>query len=390
MKRTFEEVNQKIKAGTAVVLSAEEAIECANEMGVREAARKVDVVTTGTFGPMCSSGAVLNFGHTDPPIRMGQIWLNDVQCYGGLAAVDTYVGATQPSDSLGMQYGGAHVIEDLLNGKALILKALSYGTDCYPRKELQTEVTLNDINQAILFNPRNAYQNYAAAINTSDATLHTYMGTLLPNMGNITYSTSGALSPLLKDPELRTIGIGTRIFLGGAQGYIAFEGTQAVFNHQTLDNGGDWYAGVTLSVIGDLKKMDSRFIRAAVYDGYGVSMFVGIGIPIPVLDEDLFAQLTTPNDKLYTRVFDYSVPSRSRPALKLLSYEELRSGSVEIDGKPIKTAPLSSYSVAREIAGLLKRQVESGEFLLVEPSEYFEKGKPFKPLNITPKGSENA
>ena len=34
-------------------------------------------------------------------------------------------------------------------------------------------------------NPRNAYQRYNAATNTTDRLLHTYMGTLLPNTGNI-------------------------------------------------------------------------------------------------------------------------------------------------------------------------------------------------------------
>jgi hypothetical protein len=32
---------------------------------------------------MCSSGAFLNFGHSDPPIKMGEITLNDVPASGG-------------------------------------------------------------------------------------------------------------------------------------------------------------------------------------------------------------------------------------------------------------------------------------------------------------------
>jgi len=383
MVRTFAQVNEKIREGKAVVFTAEEAAKLVSDEGVLAATEKIDVVTTGTFGPMCSSGAVLNFGHSEPPIRMGKIFLNEVECYGGLAAVDTYIGATQPSEDQGMQYGGAHVIEDLISGRPVMLRAQSYGTDCYPRKSIETVITLEGLNQAYLFNPRNAYQNYAAAATTGDRTLHTYMGTLLPNLGNVTYTTSGVLSPLLKDPELRTIGIGTRIFLGGAQGYVAFEGTQATFNHQILENGDDWYAGVPLCVIGDMKKMSPRYIRGAVFDGYGTSMYVGIGIPIPVLDEDLMARLAVTDERLYTRIFDFDVPSRSRPALRVVSYAELRSGEIELSGKKTKTAPLSSFSMAREIALLLKEQVQKGEFLLSEPVEFFEKGKRFKPLDIT-------
>ena len=173
MAKSFEEINARIASGDAVVLTAEEFAEVAKDEGVSEAAKRVDVVTTGTFGPMCSSGAFLNFGHSDPQIKMGTITLNDVPASGGLAAVDTFLGATEPSTTKGIEYGGAHVIEDLIRGRAVHLKATGPGTDCYPRTEIDTWVTLEEVNQAYLFNPRNAYQNYAVAVNTSDQTLYT-------------------------------------------------------------------------------------------------------------------------------------------------------------------------------------------------------------------------
>ena len=138
------------------------------ELGEEGALEEVDVVTTGTFGAMCSSGAFLNFGHSEPPIRMERIWLNDVEAYGGLAAVDTYIGATQQSDTLEEKYGGAHVLEDLVSGKSVELRATSRGTDCYPRRTITTELLLENLNQAIMCNPRNAYQRYNAATNTTD------------------------------------------------------------------------------------------------------------------------------------------------------------------------------------------------------------------------------
>lgn len=368
MQKTYEQINEKIKKKQAVVLTAKEFISLAEEQGVSEAAKKVDVVTTATFGPMCSSGAVLNFGHSDPPIRMGKITLNDVSAYGGLAAVDTYIGATQPSEIKGMEYGGAHVIEDLIAGKSVELKAQSYGTDCYPLKEITTQISLNEMNQAYLFNPRNAYQNYAAATNTTKKTLYTYMGILLPNCGNITYSTSGEYSPLLKDPELRTIGMGTRIFLGGGVGYVAWEGTQSVNNVEHYEDGETRYAGYTLTLIGDMKQMNPRYIRGAVYEKYGCSLFVGIGIPIPVLDEEIACKLAVSNEHLFTNIFDYSVPSRTRPALKRVSYAELRSGTVDLNGKKIPASPLSSLSMAIEIADELKNKIINGEFELNKPT----------------------
>jgi uncharacterized protein (DUF39 family) len=222
MAKTYEEINARIAAGEAVVMTAEEFGRLASEEGVKHAAKKVDVVTTGTFGPMCSTGVFLNFGHSDPPIKMGTITLNDVPASGGLAAVDTYLGATEPSLTRGIEYGGAHVIEDLIRGRRVRLRATGPGTDCYPRTEIDTWVGLEDLNQAYFFNPRNAYQNYAVAVNSSDQTMYTYMGTLFPRLANATYSTSGALSPLLNDPTYRTIGIGTRCFVAGAPGFVAW------------------------------------------------------------------------------------------------------------------------------------------------------------------------
>jgi uncharacterized protein (DUF39 family) len=368
MAKTIEEINEKIKSGKAVIFTAEEAVAMAKEQGVAKCAQEIDVVTAATFGAMCSSGAVLNFGHADPPIRMSEITLNGVEAYGGLAAVDTYIGATQPGRDTGIEYGGAHVIEDLIAGKEIELEARSCGTDCYIRKEIKTRVRLSDLNQAYLFNPRNAYQNYSAATNTTKTTKHTYMGTLLPDMGNVTYTTAGEMSPLLKDPKLRTIGIGTKILLCGGEGFVVFEGTQAVNAVTKLDNGDKFYEGYTLALIGDLKGMKSEHIKAAVFEGYGPSLYVGIGVPLPVVDEDMMADIAMPNEHLYTDIYDYGVSERSKKVVKRVTYAELRSGEVEIEGKKIKTAPLASLLKARMIAEELKAKIISGEFVITRPA----------------------
>lgn len=385
MAKTIQEINEKIKQGKAVVFTAEEAVAMAKEQGVKKCAEKIDVVTAATFGAMCSSGAVLNFGHSDPPIRMSEITLNGVEAYGGLAAVDTYIGATQPGRDTGIEYGGAHVIEDLIAGKAIELEARSAGTDCYSRKEIKTKITLKDLNQAYLFNPRNAYQNYSAATNTTKTTKHTYMGTLLPDMGNITYSTAGEMSPLLKDPKLRTIGIGTRILLCGGEGFVVFEGTQAVNGIKELENGDKHYSGYTLALIGDLKGMKSEYIKAASFEGYGSTLYVGIGVPLPVIDEDMMADLAVPNERLYTNVYDYGYSERSKRVLKRVTYAELRSGEIEVGGRKIRTAPLSSLFKARKIAAQLKEKMLSGEFVMTTPASAL----PFRETLNVLKAEEN-
>ena len=365
-QKSYDEINERIRKGQAVVLTAEEVSQMAKEQGVTAVARKVDVVTTGTFGPMCSSGAFLNFGHSEPPIKMKRVWLNDVPAYAGIAAVDAYIGATEVADN-DEHYGGAHVIEDLIAGKKVHLRATAPGTDCYPRRSIDTWVTKDDLNECFLFNPRNAYQNYGAATNTSERILYTYMGMLLPRCGNVTYSTAGELSPLLNDPYLRTIGLGTRIFLGGTEGYIAWNGTQHNPSRPRNDCGIPTGGAATLSLVGDLKAMSPEFIRAAVFEKYGISLSVGVGIPIPVLDEDIAKAVSVTNADIETSLFDYSVPSRNRPSLGVYNYEQLRSGSITFKGRSLRTAPMSSLPKARQIAGQLKDWIAAGRFEVSRP-----------------------
>lgn len=380
--RTYGEINERIRQKKAVVYTAEEVIDLVRSKGPEKAAEKVDVVTTGTFGAMCSSGAFLNFGHSDPPIRMTDIRLNGVEAYGGLAAVDAYIGSTAVRENSGESlYGGGHVIEELIAGNRVRLRAWGPGTDCYVRKDIDTYVTLDDLNEAYMFNPRNVYQNYSAATNTMDRTLYTYMGKLLPRMKNITYSTSGQLSPLLNDPHLDTIGGGTRIFLGGGEGYVAWQGTQ--YNTAAPERNGVPVNGSrTLALMGDMKQMDHEFVRGMDVHRYGTSIAIGVGIPIPILNADVMKRAAVSDEDLYTTLVDYSVTEKSRASLGQYSYAELRSGTVDYEGHKIRTSPLSSYRKARRVAEKLKDWIENGEFLLTEPIFRLPDAGTVKPLEV--------
>lgn len=338
------------------------------ELTPKQLFKKVDIVTTATFGAMCSSGAFLNVGHTNPPMRMEKLTLNGVSAYGGIAAVDAYIGATQESPD-NPRYGGAHVIQELIEGKDVLLEAWGKGTDCYPRQYIKTLINKDSINEAYLFNPRNAYQNYSAAINSTPYEIHTYMGSLLPNMGNITYSTSGELSPLLKDPDMRTIGIGTRVFVGGTQGFVAWQGTQLNTTKPKNEYGVPISPGATLALIGDLKNMSSEFVKAAYFTGYGVTLFMGIGIPIPLLDEDIARAVSVRNEQIETCIYDYG--KHERPMIERVSYAQLRSGTIVINGKSIKTTALSSLTKARQIASILRLEINEGRFELNAPLQTF-------------------
>jgi len=393
MPKTIAEINERIKQGLAVVVTAEEMSDVVDEMGAGEAARKVDVVTTATFGAMCSSGVFVNFGHSAPKIKTQKVWLNDVPAYSGIAAVDLYLGAAElqqddPANRLypgEFRYGGGHVIEDLVAGKDIVMKATGYGTDDYPRRELETRINIKTLNEVTLFNPRNGYQNYNVAVNLTDRPIYTYMGLLRPRMGNATYSSAGQLSPLFNDPFYETIGIGTRIFLGGGVGYVAWWGTQHDPGVDRLPNGIPRTGAGTLATIGDAKQMDPYFLRGTSMRGYGVTLTVGIGIPIPVLNERI-ARFTAVRDRdIVAPVVDYGrdYPNRVSRVVAEVTYEELRSGSIAIEGKEIPTGGISSYRMARRIAGMLKEWIEKAEFLLTEPVAKLpgsESGYSFKPL----------
>jgi len=370
--RSYDEINDRIRRGDAVVMTAEEFISYVEQSGLEKAAKEVDIVTTGTFGAMCSSGAFLNFGHSEPPMKMVRCWLNDVPVYNGLAAVDAYLGAASMSETRPFEYGGGHVIEDLVSGKEVELRAESYGTDCYPRRSLETTIVLEDLNQAYLYDPRNAYQRYNSATNSSDRILYTYMGTLLPRFGNVTFSGSGQLSPLYKDLGLETIGFGTRIFLGGGVGYVVGEGTQ----HKPQSG------FATIAVKGDLRGMSAEYLKGAVFYKYGTTLYVGVGIPIPIINMRVASTAALRDEDIPVDILDYSVPSRDRPIVKKSNYAELKSGKVVIGDKDVPSSPLSSIKVARKIAETLKRWIERKEFLLQRPIELLSNYREFKPLKI--------
>jgi len=399
MMKTITEINERIGKGQAVVVTAEEIIDIVKEKGVQKAAQEVDVVTTGTFGPMCSSGAYFNIGHSKPRIKLGggRTYLNDVPAYTGLAAVDLFIGANAlPDDDPRnriypgeFNYGGGHVIEELVAGKDIRLVATAYGTDCYPRKKLETWINIKDLNEAVLFNVRNAYQNYNVAVNLSDRIIYTYMGVLKPDLGNANYCSAGQLSPLMNDPYYKTIGIGSKIFLGGSIGFVAWHGTQHNPTAPRSESGVPRRGAGTLAVIGDLKQMKARWLVGTSMLGYGCTITVGVGVPIPILSEEILKYATVSDADIFAPVVDYSeaFPRMKPDILGEVSYAQLKSGKITIQGKEVPTASLSSYPRAVEIATTLKEWILSGKFLLTEPVAPLpgiESGITFKPLRERP------
>lgn len=377
INKTYQEINEKIRSGKVVVVTAEEIIDIVKNEGPVEAAKHVDIVTTGTFAPMCSSGAFINFGHSVPTIKASKVWMNKVTAYGGVAAVDCYIGATEPceDDPLNkvypgeFKYGGGHVIQDLVAGKKVHLKATAYGTDCYPNRMIEKEITLRKLPQATLCNPRNGYQNYNCAVNLTNKTVYTYMGVLKPKAGNANYCSAGQLSPLFNDPYYKTIGLGTRIFLGGGEGYVTWYGTQHKPSVKRTKKGVPLTPAGTLWVMGDLKKMSPNWLVGVSLQGYGCSLAVGLGIPIPILNEEIVQYTAISDEDLFTQIVDYGYDywNGISKSYGQVSYAELKSGFINLKGKKVQTVPLSSIVKAREISEILKDWISQGKFMLGEP-----------------------
>lgn len=387
--RTIAEINHKILHQTAVVWTVEELKARVAEVGVTQTAKEVDVVTTGTFEPMESSGAIINLGHTDPPIKIRKCWLDGVPAYAGFGAVDLYLGATQQVDYTGLtdipegeeskERGGGHVIEDLIAGKSVQLRAIGQVTDCYPRSSFDTTITSETINQFYLFNPRNLYQNFIVGVNGGDRPLFTYLGPLQPRLSNAVYSNPGAISPLLNDPDLKLIGIGTQIFLGGGIGYIAWEGTQHFPLQKRLPNRTPIGPSATLALIGDAKQMSQKWVRGCYFKNYGPSMMIGVGVPLPVLNEEVVNSCAIQDQDIVAPVVDFSIPRRVRPSFGLVNYAQLKTGRITVDGKPVRVAPLASVFLSRQVALELKQWIEQGQFTLTEPVAAIPMNRSFLP-----------
>ncbi len=388
--RSIALINERIQAGRAVILTVEEVKARVQDQGVQAVAAAVDVVTTGTFEPMESSGAILNLGQTDPPIKIRQCWIDGVPAYAGFGAVDLYLGASQMAESAGegedegggRQRGGGHVIEDLVAGKAVSLRAIGQVTDCYPRSLFETTITRDRINQFYLFNPRNLYQNFIVGVNGGERPLYTYLGILQPRLGNAVFSNPGSVSPLLNDPNLESVGIGSRIWLAGAQGYVTWEGTQHFPLQKRLPNDTPVGPAATLALIGDAKQMDSKWVRGCYFKGYGPSMMLGVGVPIPVLSEQTIAYCSVLDKDLVAPIVDFSIPRRVRPTFGLVSYAQLKSGKVSIDGRMVRVAPLASLYLARKVAIALQEEIRSGRFLLSEPVASLPRDRVFIPQDM--------
>ena len=140
----------------------------------------------------------------------------------------------------------------------------------------------------------------------------------------------------------------------------------------------------TLALTGDMKEMLPEFVRGTSFKGYGVSLALGVGIPIPILHPEILRRTTIRDRDITACVVDYSIdyPQKTGKVLARYNYEQLRSGEVELAGRKVPVTSLSSYKKALKICELLKAEIETGRFRLSEPSGRLPLNQAMQPLNI--------
>jgi uncharacterized protein (DUF39 family) len=174
---------------------------------------------------------------------------------------------------------------------------------------------------------------------------------------------------LLNDPCYETIGVGTAVWLAGARGHVYAEGTQHAGGAPRGPNEVPTSGAGTLALTGDMQKMRSGFVRGVSLTGYGVSVALGIGVPIPVLNERVLRRACVRDRDILAPVVDYShdYPERNGRTICHVNYEQLKSGQIDVEGRAVAVGSLSSYCKALEVAHLLADEIRRGDFTLAAP-----------------------
>ena len=374
MIRTYEEINEKIESGKANVISAFEAKSVIKDKGVKSFLNNVDVVTCASFEMNTNASLYMSFGQTDPLIYFSEAYLNDVLAYP-TGPTDLLLSSVAFSKDK-PEYGGAHIIEDLVAGKDVHLKVSGKNLQVFPNRDFETWFKLDDLNCINLFLNQAINQNDIVATNSGDIDINSHMGTLIAHLENSTYNSSSFLNPLINDPLCKTIGVGTRVWIAGGVGYITGYGS----NHNPAQRKNEYGVpvgnAVTLSAIGDLRGMKKKWIRGGYLKSFGPVLYVGVGVPIPVLNEEIVNFLAITDEHIHTTMFDFSIPRRTKPILGQCPYSELRTSTILINKKSTLSAPLSSMSGAIEICNLTKEAILEKTLFL---------SKPLEPINMNVK-----
>jgi len=414
--RSIPEINERIKRGDVVVLTAEEFKKEVREGATEDVLREVDVVTTATCGLMSGTAAIfsLEVAQRGEFERVLRAWFNGVPAFPGpcpnerLGVLDAIVFGTAHSEA-DEKYGGGHLFQDLVAGKAVEVE-FEARTASGGKARFRRTATLEEFNFARLFTTRSAFRNYMCFVNPSAETVRTIFSVsgLRGPFVEASVCGCGELNPLENDPEMRVIRVGSRILVNAATGFVVGEGTRSTPERRNI------------SVVADMKGMDAEFMGGFVTSA-GTECITSIAVPIPVLNDAILECLKVLDDAINMPIAeiqrrteigesDYGCvwqgtsleiiyekekcirheecvverfcPTRAFERSSGLNRERCFNcgfcvfaceggafkgelGSVFVAGRKVPiTLRLSNRAKARKLCMLLKKRIEEGEFLL--------------------------
>jgi len=291
-KRTIADINAKLKRGAAVVMTAEELCNCVRD-GTEIGFEDVDVVTSATCSVMSGTYAILSFqvAERDTFERATHVFLNGVPAFPGpcpnerLGIIDAIVYGTSRRDET---YGGGHLFRDLVTQNEIEVEL-----ETSEGKRLETRTTLAEITFAKLSSTRNAFRNYNAFVNAKTNEIDSIfsVGKFKGAFKELHFAGCGELNPLEKDPAMDTIGVGTKILMNGAEGFVIGTGTRSSA------------AKPNLMGIADMHEMQPEYLGGFCTSA-GPEVMTSWAVPIPVLNDRILANAKRLDDEIKLTVLD--------------------------------------------------------------------------------------
>lgn len=290
--RSIEEINAKITAGEVTVCTA---FEFCNMVRAHDDVKEVDVVTSGTKGIMSGTYATLSFQATAPNVfeTAQKAWLNDVPAFVGpcpnerLGLLDLIVYGTAVSRS-DTKYGGGHLFRDIVKGSDIDFEVLTTMGQL-----IKGQTNLQDMQFARLSATRNVFKNYNAFVNPNDSCVKSIFSVtcLEGPYKEASFCGCGELNPLEKDPQLETIGVGTKALFNGAVGFVTGTGTRSSPQKPNLSG----YA--------PLKGMNPKYV-GGFNTSAGPDVFCSWAIPIPILNTSILENASRTDDQIPLPIVD--------------------------------------------------------------------------------------
>jgi putative methanogenesis marker 16 metalloprotein len=281
MVGSYSDILKKVMQGEAVVITAKEVAELVLS-GESSRLSEVDVVTTATRAVMSGTYAVLSFPVAKPAsfLRARRVWINGIAAQVGpcpnenLGVLDLIVLGTAHSQDR-QNYGGGHLFRDLVERKKV---HVDVETD--DGRTLQTDVGLDEMPYARLFASRHAFKNYSAFVNAGAEPVGTIFHSrgFAPHCREATFSGCGQINPLKNDPLLESIGMGTRILMNGAEGFVMGTGTRSSKERPNL------------SGFADMHKMVPELMGGFVTSA-GPECICSWAVPIPVISKTILEEI---------------------------------------------------------------------------------------------------